>query len=81
MCFFLLNKFDVSRFLDYLVYMKIKNGAIYHSKSHNKAARIVRANQDEGIALIVFQNKEQEEVFFSDLLPATPEQVQFYLGK
>jgi hypothetical protein len=64
-----------------LVYMKIRNGAIYHSKSNNKAARIVRANQDEQIALIVFQNSEQEEVFFSDLLPATSEQVKNYLGK
>ena len=61
--------------------MKIRNGAIYHSKSNNKAARIVRANQDEQIALIVFQNNEQDEVFFSDLLPATSDQVKNYLGK
>ena len=62
--------------------MKINNGAIYHSKSNNKAVRVVRANQSESIAYIKHHKQDIEsEVFFSDLIPATKEQVKTYLGK
>jgi hypothetical protein len=62
---------------------KIRNGSIYHSVSNNKAVRVFRANQSEGIAYIKHHNQEniESEVFFSDLLPATKEQVKQYLGK
>ena len=62
--------------------MKINNGAIYHSKSNNKAVRVVRANQSDAIAYVKHHNQDIEsEVFFSDLIPATKEQVKQYLGK
>lgn len=64
-------------------YMKIRNGAIYHSKSNNKAVRVVRAHQDEQIAIVKHHRQEniESEVFFTDLIPATSEQVKKYLGK
>jgi len=66
----------------YVVYMKVNNGAIYHSKSNNKAVRVVRANQAESIAYVKHHKQDIEtEVFFSDLVPATTEQVKHYLGK
>ena len=76
------NKFDVSCLLDYFVYMKIRNGAIYHSTSNNKAVRVVRAHQDEQIAIVKHHEQEhiETEVFFSDLVPATKDQVKSYLG-
>ena len=62
--------------------MKINNGAIYHSKSNNKAVRVVRANQAEAIAHVKHHKQDIEsEVFFSDLLPATMKQIKQYLGK
>lgn len=62
--------------------MKINNGAIYHSKSNNKAVRVVRANQAESIAYVKHHKQDIEsEVFFSDLLPATMKQIKQYLGK
>lgn len=63
--------------------MKIKNGSIYHSKSNNKAVRVVRAHQDEQIAYVKHhdQTNIETEVFFSDLTPATKMQVKLYLGR
>jgi hypothetical protein len=63
--------------------MKIKNGSIYHSKSNNKAVRVVRANQEQSIAYVKHHKQTQieTEVFFSDLMPATPMQVKLYLTK
>ena len=63
--------------------MNIRNGAIYHSKENNKAVRVVRAFQDEQIAYVKHHNQEsiETEVFFSDLVPATKEQVKEYLTK
>ena len=64
--------------------MKIKNGTLYHSKSNNKVVRVVRADQSEQIAYIKHHNQGhrfESEVFFSDLLPATSEQVKNYLKK
>lgn len=63
--------------------MKIRNGAIYHSKSNNKAVRIVRAYQEDQIAYVKHHKQDniESEVFFSDLEPATKEQINKYLGK
>lgn len=63
--------------------MKIRNGAIYHSKSNNKAVRVVRAHQADEIAYVKHHAQEriETEVFFSDLEPATKEQIKQYLGK
>lgn len=62
--------------------MKINNGAIYHSKSNNKAVRVVRANQAESIAYVKHHKQDIEsEVLFSDLVSATIKQVKQYLGK
>ena len=63
--------------------MKIKNGSIYHSKSNNKAVRVVRANQAELIAYVKHHKQTQieTEVFFSDLVTATAMQVKLYLGR
>ncbi len=63
---------------------KIRNGAIYNSKTNNKAVRVVRANQAERIAYIKHHSQDHmfdPEVPFSDLTPATKKQVQEYLGK
>ncbi len=62
---------------------KIKNSAIYYSKSNNKVVRVTRANQQEKIAYVKHHNIElaNEEVFFSDLEPVTGEQVKQYLGR
>jgi hypothetical protein len=63
--------------------MKIRNGAIYHSKSNNKAVRVVRAHQSEQIAYVKHHKQDniESEVFFSDLAPATKEQIDQYLGR
>tara|TARA_B100000242_G_scaffold291171_1_gene263988 strand:+ start:782 stop:976 length:195 start_codon:yes stop_codon:yes gene_type:complete len=64
--------------------MKIKNGTLYHSKANNKVVRVVRADQSEQIAYIKHHKQGHQfesEVFFSDLLPATSEQVKNYLKK
>ena len=63
---------------------KIRNGAIYHSKSNNKAVRVKRAHQAEQIAYIKHHGQDhmfESEVPFSDLIPATKEQIQEYLRK
>ena len=66
----------------YVVYMKVNNGAIYHSKSNNKVVRVVRANQAESIAYVKHHKQDiDSEVFFSDLSPATSEQIKSYLAK
>ena len=62
---------------------KIRNAAIYYSKSNNKVVRVTRANQDERIAYVKHHNIEilNHEVFFSDLEPVSGEQVKKYLGR
>ena len=62
---------------------KIRNAAIYYSRSNNKVVRVVRANQGEQIAYIKHHETELQnsEVFFNDLEPVTGEQVKKYLGK
>tara|TARA_A200000159_G_scaffold161209_1_gene182709 strand:- start:1235 stop:1426 length:192 start_codon:yes stop_codon:yes gene_type:complete len=63
--------------------MKIRNGSIYHSKSNNKAVRVIRAHQDEQIAYVKHHEQAniETEVFFADLQPATKMQVKLYLGR
>ena len=64
--------------------MRINNGGIYYSTSNNLIVRVVRAHQEEKIAYIKCHNRTHlfdNEVAFSDLEPATKENVQKYLGK
>lgn len=80
------NKFDKLAKLHYLYNMnetKIRNSAIYYSRSNNKVVRVTRANQQEKIAYVKHHNIElaNEEVFFGDLEPVTGEQVKKYLGR
>jgi hypothetical protein len=62
---------------------KIRNAAIYYSKSNNKVVRVTRANQQEKIAYVKHHGIElaNEEVFFNDLEPVSGEQVKKYLGR
>jgi hypothetical protein len=62
---------------------KIRNSAIYYSRSNNKVVRVTRAHQQEKIAYVKHHNIQlaNEEVFFSDLEPVTGEQVKKYLGR
>ena len=62
---------------------KIRNSAIYYSKSNNKVVRVTRAHQQEKIAYVKHHNIElpNEEVCFSDLEPVSGEQVKKYLGR
>lgn len=77
---------DKSLKLAYLYNMnetKIRNSAIYYSRSNNKVVRVTRAHQQEKIAYVKHHNIQlaNEEVYFSDLEPVTGEQVKKYLGR
>jgi len=63
--------------------IKIRNSAIYYSRSNNKIVRVTRANQQEKIAFVKHHGIElaNDEVFFSDLESVTGEQVKKYLGR
>lgn len=61
--------------------MKIGNNQIWFSRANNCVVRVVRADQVQKCARVKHHESQmiEEEVLFSDLIPATNEQVKAYL--
>jgi hypothetical protein len=62
----------------------LKVGSLYHSKANNKVVRLVELNQKLRIATIKHHAQDhlfESEVFISDLIKATGEQVKAYFAR
>ena len=62
----------------------LKVGSLYHSKANNKVVRLVELNQKLRIATIKHHKQDhlfESEVFLSDLIKATGEQVKAYFAR
>jgi hypothetical protein len=63
----------------------LKVGSLYHSKVNNKVVRLVAIGRVKGTRIATIKHHNQEhlfdsEVFISDLIKATAEQVKAYFS-